>query len=135
MYDIVLIHSTVPAPDLDSPFSPNILSRLEAIGIPAQTELAKSQDMASSSLLTGGQQTWRNFFQVLEEFKLGQLAQEIKDCLGPGSSEQRKYDQMSSPTTDDVSEHNAAAITKVTNLDFLSQECKGVAVKGKEGIQ
>lgn len=65
---------------------PNILSRLAAIGIPAPTELAKSHDVVSStSLPIGEQQTWRNFFQVLEEMKLHNLVQKIQECLKPAA--------------------------------------------------
>ena len=116
--------------NLDSQLCPNILSRLEAIGIPAPTELAKSHDVVSSTSLPitmGKQQTWRNFFQVLEEMKLHNLVQKIQECL-----ELVPSDVVTPMITDDASEQIATiasvsdlALKPLKTVEDLAMDAKG----------
>ena len=117
--------------DLDSQLCPNILSRLEAIGIPAPTELAKSHDVVSStSLPIGKQQTWRNFFQVLEEMKLHNLVLKIQECLELVTS-----DVVMPMITDDASKQIVAtdfvsdcALKPLKTIDDLAMDIKGFII-------
>lgn len=99
-------HNTVAPFDLEGEISPNILSRLEAVGISAQTELAKCHNTVSASpdLLIEKPHTWRNFFDVLKELQLDKLAQKIKKYLEIEQSEpEGQIAIMTTKTPDDTS--------------------------------
>ena len=126
---MVIIVSDTPL-DLDSQLCPNILSRLEATGIPAPSELAKAHDVVSStSLPTGEQQTWRNFFQVLEEMKLHSLVQKIQECLELVSSDEQLVTPM---ITEDASKQivpvasfSDSVLKPLKNVEDLAMDIKG----------
>lgn len=117
--------------NLDRQLCPNILSRLEAVGIPAPTELAKSHDVVSSTNLPiGKQQTWRNFIQVLEEMKLHNLVQKIQECLELVTS-----DVVMPMITDDASKQIVAtdsvsdcALKPLKTIEDLAMDVKGFII-------
>jgi hypothetical protein len=129
MYMYVIVVSDTPL-NLDSQLCPNILSRLEATGIPAPSELAKAHDVVSStSLPTGKQQTWRNFFQVLEEMKLHSLVQKIQECLELVPSDE----PVTPMITEDASKQivamagvSDAALKPLKIIEDLAMDVKGI---------
>ncbi len=103
---------------------------MEAIGIPAPSELAKAHDVVSStSLHIGEQQTWRNFFQVLEEMKLHSLVHKIQECL-----ELVPSDEPVTPIiTEDASKQIVAltgvsdsALKPLKTVEDLAMDVKGI---------
>ena len=124
--DIIILETPL---NLDSQLCPNILSRLEAIGIPAPSELAKSHDVVSSmGLPIGTQQTWKNFFQVLEEMKLHKLVGKIQECLELVPSDVSVTPMITDgvPTqTETMADISGSALEPLKTAEDLAMDVKG----------